>query len=157
MSYKILTMTVPLSFIDNVTPLHQLWVFVFIVLRFSLEVWKPSWERRVNHLYPSPCLTFLIYGVSCIYWVLRKNSSVHSVAITRLPSLVLTASSSSPATSSIFFLPWETVSWTFLGCHYASFPTRSLGFLELFSNSLLNVFGHPSRWPTFHLAITRTI
>jgi hypothetical protein len=32
-----------------------------------------------------------------------------------------------------------------LGCHYASSPTRSLCFLELFSNSPLNIFGHLSK------------
>ncbi len=40
------------------------------------------------------------------------------------------------------------ISWTFLGCHYASFPTRSLGFLELFSNSLLCVLA-TSHWNQF--------
>jgi hypothetical protein len=35
-----------------------------------------------------------------------------------------------------------------LGCHYASFPTRSLGFVELFPNL---------RGPASRLAITRTI
>ncbi len=58
----------------------------------------------------------LICRESYIYGVLRKNSSVHSVAVTQsCDTLVVTASSSlSSATSSpFFFLPWERVSWTF--------------------------------------------
>ncbi len=97
-------------------------------------------------------------------WVLRKNSSVHSVTVTwSCDILVLMASSSSLSSSSsatlspFFFLPWERVSWAFLGCHYASFLIRSLGFLELFSNSTLSAFGHLSRGLASCLAITRTI
>jgi hypothetical protein len=41
----------------------------------------------------------------------------------------------------------KKVSWTFLGCPYASFLTRSLCFLLFFSNSLLSVCGHLSREP----------
>jgi hypothetical protein len=37
------------------------------------------------------------------------------------------------------------------------YPLRSLGFLELFSNSSLNIFGHLLRGPASHLAITRSI
>jgi hypothetical protein len=43
---------------------------------------------------------------------------------------------------SLLFLPRERVSWTFflLSLYCTSFLTRSLGFLELFSNSPLSVF-----------------
>ncbi len=70
---------------------------------------------------------------SYIYWVLRNNFP-HSDPVTRsCDTLVLTASSSSSssATSPPFFLPWERASWTFLGRHYASFPTRSLALASL--------------------------
>jgi hypothetical protein len=113
--------------------------------------------------YPPSWLTFLICGeryCKYIYWVLRNNSSVHSVAFTQTcDTLLLTSSSSSSsATSShIFFLPWERVSRTFLGYHHASFLTRSLCFLELFSDSLFSVFGHLLWGPASCLAITRTV
>ncbi len=108
---------------------------------------------------PPSCLTFLICKESYtvyVYRVLRNNSPVHSVTVTwSCDTLVLTASSSSSSATlpPFFFLPWESVSWTFLGCHYASFLTRSL----VVSNSPLSVFGHLSRCPASHLAITRTI
>jgi hypothetical protein len=41
------------------------------------------------------------------------------------------------------------------GCHYASFPTKSLGFLELFSNSPLSVCGRLSQGPASCMTITR--
>ncbi len=65
---------------------------------------------------PPHILTCLICEESYIYSVLRNNSSVHSVAITRsCNTLVLTASSQlSTATSYPFWtLPWERVSWPF--------------------------------------------
>ncbi len=87
----------------------------------------------------------LICRDSYIYRVLRNNFSVHSATVTRsCDTLVLTASSSSSlleATYPVFFLCWEIVSWTFLGCHYAHFLNRSIGFLELFSSSPLSIFG----------------
>ncbi len=110
--------------------------------------------------FPSAWLTIWC-GESYIYWVLRNNFSINSVNVTRpCDILVLTASSSSSsssATLSSVFLPWERASWIILGCHYASFPTRSLGFLELFSNSPLSAFGHLSWAPASCLAITRSI
>jgi hypothetical protein len=108
------------------------------------------------HIWPS----WYVKRASYTYWLLRNNSSVHSIAVTcSYEELVLTASSSSSsATSSPFLiLPWERVSWTFLGCHYASFPTRSLGCLVLLFNSPLSVFGHLSRGPASCLAIRRNI
>jgi uncharacterized membrane protein YdbT with pleckstrin-like domain len=83
---------------------------------------RPSWVCWMCpidrlHLPPPSWLTILDVGVLYIYCVLRNNSSVQSVAVTRSrDTLVLTASSSSSssATSSpFFFLPWERVSWTF--------------------------------------------
>ncbi len=83
---------------------------------------------HVDHPYsPPPHLTCLMCEESYTYRVLRNNSSVHSVSVTR-------SSSSSLATASLFFiLPWERVSSPFLGCYYC--PTSSLGFLDLCSNS----------------------
>jgi hypothetical protein len=89
--------------------------------------WGPGWSCETNlgqlkvSCWPSlspplPWLTLLICRGSYIYWVLRNNSSVHNVAVTRsYDTLVLTSlSSSSSATSSpFFFLPWERVIWTF--------------------------------------------
>jgi hypothetical protein len=43
------------------------------------------------------------------------------------------------------------------GSHYVSFLTRSLGFLELFSNSPLSTFSRLSWGTAFRLALTRTI
>jgi hypothetical protein len=92
-----------------------------------------------------------------IYWVLANNSSVHSVTVTQFcDTLVLTtsSSSSSSATSSpFFFLPWERVSSTFLGLYYASFLTRPLGLLRLFSTLPWASFGtshevQPPTWPS---------
>jgi hypothetical protein len=73
--------------------------------------------------------------------------------------LLLTTSLSSLSTIStpFFVLLWERIRWPFSGCHHACFLTRSLGFLESFSNSPLSVFGHLSLGPASHLAITRTI
>ncbi len=69
-------------------------------------------------------------GSRHINWVLRNNSSVHSVAVAGFcDALVLTASAMT-MTSSFFIVPWERVSWLFLLDW-----SRSLGFLELFSNS----------------------
>jgi hypothetical protein len=45
----------------------------------------------------------------------------------------------------------------FLGYYYATFPIRSLGFLEFFSNPPLSIFGYLSCGPASHLAIMRTI
>ncbi len=58
---------------------------------------------------------------------------------------------------SSYFLPWERVSWDFLGYHNANFLTRSFGFLELFSYSPLSVFGHRWQGSASCLVITRTI
>jgi hypothetical protein len=61
-----------------------------------------------------------------------NNSSVHSVAVTlSCDTLTESTSSSSSTWTPFFFLPWERISWIFLGYHYASFVARSLGFLEL--------------------------
>jgi hypothetical protein len=43
------------------------------------------------------------------------------------------------------------------GHHYANLLTKSLGFLELFLNSPLSVFGHLSRGPASRLTTMRTI
>jgi hypothetical protein len=93
---------------------------------------------HVGHPYspPLPCFTCLICGESYMYRVQRNNSSVHSVTVTlSCGALVRTTSSSSSSSTSshFFFLPWKRESWAFFGCHYASFLTRSLGFLKLFS------------------------
>ncbi len=117
---------------------------------------------RVDCLYSPPPqgFTCVICGESYIYWVQGNNSSVCSVAVTlSCDTLVLTTLSSfSLSTSSLFFfLPWERVSWTFLGCHYANFLTRSLGCLERFSNSPLSFLGCLSHGPASRLSITRTI
>ncbi len=96
----------------------------------------------------------------CIYWLLKNNSSVHSVAVSlSSDTLVLTASSSSSSSTSspIFFLPWERLSLIFLGCHYASFLKRSFGFLELFSNSPLSFFGRLLWGLASHLTSMRNI
>jgi hypothetical protein len=117
---------------------------------------------RVSLTYHSSPLLFFInlstcwYAGRAIYTECWGTIPQYSVAVTRsCDTLVLTTSSSSSpsATSSpFFFLPWQRVSWTFLVCHYASFPTRSLGFLELFSTFPLSVFGachevQPPAWP----------
>jgi hypothetical protein len=54
-----------------------------------------------------------------------------------------------PSSSSL-----RKVSWTFLGCRYVCFPTRSLGCLELHSNSSLSILGasykvQPPAWPSW--------
>ncbi len=134
--------------------------------------WKPCishegpagrWETQLWPLnvscWPSvnPCL---ICGKSYIYWVLRKKSSAHSVAVIRsCDTLVLTSLSlSSSTTSCLFFiLPWQRVSWPFFRLWLCLFLTRSLGFLELFSNFPLSVFGYLSIGPAPSLAISRTI
>jgi uncharacterized membrane-anchored protein YitT (DUF2179 family) len=68
------------------------------------------------------------------------------------------ASSSSSSTSSPFFiLPWKRLSWPFLKLSLCLFSIQSLGFLEMFSNSPLSVFGHLSQGPASHVAILRTI
>ncbi len=67
---------------------------------------------RVDCPYSPPPLIVdrLICGETCIYWVLRNNPSVHSVAVAlSCDTLVLATSSSSSllTSSSFFFLPWE--------------------------------------------------
>jgi hypothetical protein len=123
-------------------------------MRHSWEVWGPTSPHIVacgSSISPPPsCFTCLICGESNIYWVLRNNSSVHSVDVTlSCDTLVLiTSSSSTSLTSSpFFFLPQERVSWTFFGCHYSSFLTRSLAFLELICNTPLSTFGLLSQGP----------
>ncbi len=107
------------------------------------EVWlggvRPSWARLmygVDHPYPAPHMVdHLICGKSYMNILSAEEQFLttqchchHGLVCT----LVLTASSSSSSAtaSPFFFLPWKRVSWTFLGCHYASFPNRSLSFLE---------------------------
>ncbi len=81
---------------------------------------EPSWDCSKCHVtirfLPSPLPTLLPSWnqerTTYINWVLRKNSSVHSVTVTwSCDTLVLTASSSSStATSSPFFnIPWDRV------------------------------------------------
>ncbi len=109
---------------------------------------------------PPLWLTFLISGESYIYSLLRTTSSVHSAAVTQsYDTLFLTASSSSSwATSSPFSVSsWERVSWTFFRLSLGLFYDYVPWLLEMFSNCPLNVFGHLSRGPASHLAITRTI
>ncbi len=70
-----------------------------------------------------------------VYWVLKNNSPENSVSVMRsCDTLVLTASSSSSsaASSPLFILPSERVSWTFLGSHYSSFLIRSMAFQSCF-------------------------
>ncbi len=86
--------------------------------------------------FPPHVFTCPICEESYIYWGKGNNGSIRRVAVTlSRDTLVLTTSSSSSSSTSspFFFLPWERVCWTFWDCHYASFPTRSLGFLQLFS------------------------
>jgi hypothetical protein len=117
---------------------------------------------HVDHPYPSPPPFLPVCYVERAkygYWVLRNNSSVQSVAVTRsCDTLVLTASSlSSLATSSPFFiLPWEKVSWPFFGLSLCLFSIRSLGlscFPILHWASL--VASHevqPPAWPSSELS-----
>ncbi len=95
-----------------------------IAWRSSWEVWNPAGTAKCimlticilpppPHIWPVWCVERAIY-----IRVLRNNSLVHSVAVTRsCDILVLTTSSSSSSdTSSPFFiLLWERVSWPFLG------------------------------------------
>ncbi len=86
-------------------------------------------------------------GELYIYWVQRNNSSVHSDAVTQsCYTLVLT---------NIIFIIRNFISLLllilrtsrlnlFLGYHYATFPIRSLGFLEIFFQPSLEHF-----WPPF--------
>ncbi len=112
-------------------------------------------------IFPLPsCLTCPLCRESYIYWVLRNNSSVPNVAITlSCDTLILTTSSSSSCLTSspFFFLPQERVSWTSFGYLDASFPIRSLGFVEMFSNSHLSIFIRLSLGPASCLTIMRTI
>jgi hypothetical protein len=110
-------------------------------MKVRWEVWNAAKTSlcHVNRQFPLPhfCLSDLwrdLHELSPKEQFLSTQRHCHLV----LDTLVLTrSSSSSSATSSTFFiLPWERVSPPFLGCHYASFLVRSLGLLELFSNSL---------------------
>ncbi len=104
-------------------------------------------QRRLLNVrpqYPTPphLFTCLTCGEIYKYWVLRNNSSV---ALTwSCDKLIFTASSSSSSTisSPFFILLWERVSWPFFRLLQCMFLTRSLGFLESFSNSPLSSFGH---------------
>ncbi len=93
--------------------------------------WEPSWDHlKVLH-WPSisspPHLSADI-GESYKYWVLRKNSLVLSVAVTKFcDALVLTSSSSSasPSTSPFFNILWDRVSWLFFRLSLCLFLGRS--------------------------------
>jgi hypothetical protein len=91
---------------------------------------------HVNRLYPpSPILP--VWNVErVIYTVCKGTVPQYTESLSLF--LVLTTSSSSSTSSPFCFLPWERVELSF-GHHYANFPTRSLGFLELFSNSPLSL------------------
>ncbi len=96
-------------------------------------------------------ISLLIWGESFVYRVLRKNSSVHNVAVTQFcNALVLTSSSSASAsttTSPFFSIPCERVTSLFFRLSLCKFLSRSLGFLELFST-----FPFECLWPPFLLS-----
>ncbi len=128
---------------------------------------RPSWPTQcvvltVGNLPPS-CFylcymsrELYILSAEEQYWLLRNKSLVYSVAVTlSCDTLVLTSSSSFSSSTSFpfLFLPWERVGWFFLGCHDASFLTRSLGFIKLFSYSPLMSLTtshqvQPPAWPS---------
>ncbi len=151
-----------------VLPSHKIIVIIYSVTHSEVRLggMRPSWARqmyRVHHSYPPPTRLTIWYAGRAIYtecWGTIPQYTVcccHSI----LWHSVLTTSSisfSSSATSSpLFFLPWERICWTFLGCYYASFPTMFLGFLKLFSNSPLSIVGCLLWGPASRMTITRTI
>jgi hypothetical protein len=133
----------------------------FIAWRTSWEVWNPAGTALCALLTvhsSAHIFTSLICGKSYIH-ILRNNSSVHSVAVTRsCDTLVLTASSSSSAASSLYFnLPWQRVCWPFFRMPLCLFLVRSLGFLDVFQFSLWASLASVNTSLASRMAITRTI
>ncbi len=125
------------------------------------EVWlggvRPGLAHQmydVDHLYPLPpphtWVDRLMNGENDIYWVLRNSSFAHSVAVTQYcdtsSHCIIIIFIISKFISLLLLTPRKS-KLNILGCHYASFPTRSLGFLELFSNSPLSDSGLLSQGP----------
>ncbi len=143
-----------------------------IIVKNSLSYWEPcnqqwgpngrceTWLGPVHVICWPSISSYLICRESYIYWVQRNNSSVYSVAVTQsCYTLVLT---------NIIFIISNFISLLllilrtsrlnlFLGYHYATFPIRSLGFLEFYPNPPLSIFCQLSRGSASHLAIMRTI
>jgi hypothetical protein len=78
---------------------------------------------------PPPHLTADMRGELLVYILSPEEEFLRTQWCCRM---VLTLSSSATMTTSLFFIiPWERVSWPFLGC----FKLGPLGFLKLFSSS----------------------
>jgi hypothetical protein len=115
---------------------------------------EPSCDRsmcHVDHPSPSPPKKFLP-----VWYVERAKNTKSWGTISKctvllslgLVTLTSSSSSSSTATSSPFFiLPWENVVWPFFRLSLCLFLVRSLSYLELFSNSLLELL-----WPPLTLS-----
>ncbi len=117
---------------------HQMYCVDIHILR-SAPTWLTIW-----------CAVRAIY-TEC--WGIIPQYTV-SLRLCSVAHRVLIASSAISATSSYPEKEWAE---PFLGCHYVSFLTRSLGFLELFSNSPWSIFVCHSWGPASRLAITKTI
>ncbi len=127
-------------------------------------IWRFGWERKLSqdHLYVShwPSIScpshtsVVIWRDSYLYWVLRNNSPVHSIAVTGLcETLVLTSSSSTTQmTSPFFIIPLGMSELTHFRLPLGQFLVRSHGFLEFFSNSLFEHLWPPLAWPSQELS-----
>ncbi len=135
---------------------------------------KPSWDWlcvRSDCPYPPlPLITCLVYGenhpsslwwawLPYLNWVLSKVSSVPRIVVIwtcdqldRFSLIIIIFS--------IHQTSWERVSWLLFRLSLYLFMVKFSCYLELFSNSHLNIFQEHSpwdSWPASCLAITRTI
>ncbi len=131
---------------------NQLWG---LAGRYVTQLGPPKCIVLIVHILPPPKWLTIWYARRATYTECCVTIPQNTVSLSL--SVVIHLITSSATSSLFFFLPWERVCWTLLGCHYASFLTRSLGFLELFSNSPLSLSGCLPWGPASCPAITRTI
>jgi hypothetical protein len=147
-----------------VFPSHKIIVQKYSVLLETLDTVplggvRPSWTHWMCHVeYPyfPPTWLTIWYAGRAIYILSTKEQFISSqcrclLVLWHTGSHCIILIFIISNFISLLLLTLRESKLNLLGCHYASFLTRSLGFLELFSNSPLRVFGRLSRCPAYFL------